>query len=168
MDVEADQDQPKPIADDELLGRHEWSESSARKAYRQLKLGNRARIRANKFEPRTDRNDVSVDRMDLAARNELAKLADENTTREGKLFRGWYTLTAHDVSEAGCNVKPTPSPENRYHADIVFPVPLNANNRQNAIRKLAIELAYRAQYKPWGDWKDEVMVDKSEQPSTEI
>ncbi|MCY4139446.1 MAG: hypothetical protein OXF56_14445 [Rhodobacteraceae bacterium] len=167
MDVAAGQDQPEPIADGERLGRHEWSETSAKKAYRQLKLGKKANIRANKFEPRTGHNDVSVDRMDLAAdEDELAKLAEENTTREGKLFRGWYTLTAHDVAEAGCRARPTPLSENPYHADIVFPVALNADNRQNEIRKRAIELAYRALYVPWGDWQDEVTIDKSELPST--
>lgn len=91
MDVEAGQDQTKPIVDDERLGRQEWSGSSARKVYCRLKSGQKVDIRANKFEPRTNHNDVSVDRMDLAAQNELAKLAEKNTTREGKLFRGWYT-----------------------------------------------------------------------------
>lgn len=161
MDAGAGPDEPKPMADDERLGRHEWSESSARRACRQLTLGKRATIRASKFEPQTGCNDVSVDRMDLASQDELAELAERNTTRVGKSFRGWYTLTARDVSEAGCSAGATWSSENPYHADIRFPVPLSADNRRNEIRKRAMELACRAQYEPWGDWQDEVTVDKS-------
>ncbi len=161
MSVEAGQDQARPIVDDERLGRQEWSGSSAKKAYCQLKSGQKANIRANKFEPRTNHNDVSVDRMDLASQNQLAKLAEKNTTREGKLFRGWYTLTVRDVTDVGCRASPTPRPENPYHADIEFLVPLNADNRKNEIRKRAFELACRAQYEPWGDWQYEVTIDTS-------
>ncbi|MCY4259828.1 MAG: hypothetical protein OXC91_06160 [Rhodobacteraceae bacterium] len=133
MVVEGNQDRPKPIASNERLGRQEWSKSSAIKAIQQIKLGKRVNfILANKFEPRNGHGDLSVDRMDLAEQAEFAKLAEKNTTCEDQLFGGWYTLTVHDMSKAGCRTKPTPLTENPYHADIVFPMPVNAANQEKS------------------------------------
>ncbi len=157
----ADQEQPEPITDDERLGRQGWSGRRAKKNLRQLKLGKQADVPVSAFEPEADCNDISADRMDLASQDELAVLAEKNTSRANQSFRGWYTLTARDVTKAGCRAEPTPSCKNPYHADIVFPVPLDADDRKNKIRKRAWELARRAKYEPWGDWQDGVMVDPS-------
>jgi len=157
----ADQEQPEPITDDERLGRQGWSGKQAKKILRRLKCGKPADVPVSAFEPKTGCNDISADRMDLASQDELAELAEKNTTRANQTFRGWYTLTARDVTEAGCRANPTLSCKNPYHADIVFPVPLDADDRKNKIRNYAWKLALRAQYEPWGDWQNEVIVDPS-------
>ena len=69
-----------------------------------------------------------------------------------KSFWGWYVLSVIDVEEVGCSVKPSLYRDNSYHADIIVPVALDADDRQNELREIAIDLAYRANFQSWGDW----------------
>ena len=151
---------PKPDAPDpqgsidanEVLGREERSQSAARRAHRKLVAGMRGQARVNKFTPPKNRNDLSVSRMDAAPEDALAAIAIRNAEHSGRAFWGWYTLTARDVEAAGCTAQPSPLLDNPHHADIVLPVALDAEDRRDALREYAMDLAYRVTFRPWGDW----------------
>ena len=121
-------------------------------------------MQVNKFLPPDESCELSVDRMNLADRSELAELALKNTTRKDPSLRGWYTLSAGDVAEAKCNVQPSPWPGNPYHADILIPVDLRAADSRDALMEYARDLAYRADFEPWGDWQDVATADNPKQP----
>ena len=59
-----------------------------------------------------------------------------------------------DVKEVGCSVQLSPYRDNPYHADIIVPVALDADDRRNELREIARDLAYRANFQSWGDWSD--------------
>ncbi len=86
--------------------------------------------------------------MDLALAATLAELDRRNASKSGKKFRGWYTMMASDVGEVGCRIYRTPLDSNPYHADIVLPVPLDAEDGKDVVREFAIDLAYRATFVP--------------------
>ena len=95
--------------------------------------------------------------MDLAPAVKLAKLGVRNASLSGKKFWGWYTLIAGDIEDVGCKVTPTPLHDNPYHADIVVPVALDAEDRKDTLRECAIDLAYCATFVPWGEWTSEIV-----------
>ena len=144
------------LGNSEKLGREERSKTSAKRSFHQLRTKGKVNVRASKFEPSTNTNEISVNRMDIAPTTILAQIGARNANSVGKKFWGWYTLTAEDIKEVGCNVKPTPLKENPYHADIVIPVILETDDRKNAIREYARDLAYRAEFLPWGEWTNEI------------
>ena len=94
--------------------------------------------------------------MDLAPTATMAELGRRNALPSGKSFWGWYTLTAGDVEAVGCSVKPSPSDDNPYHADILIPVPFDAEERRDAVVEYARDLAYHATFLPWGEWTSEL------------
>jgi len=113
---------PHEIDGVELLGRHEWSGSNADRIAKKRAANLPLNVRKCLFMPPKDCNRLSVDRMDHAECGELAKLAEENTTRKDATFRGWYILSASDVICVGCDVQASASCQNPYHADVVVPV----------------------------------------------
>lgn len=143
---------PVRIAKTEKLGREEQFQSDAKRAYRRLKTDGKARVRVSKFIPPKSTNEISTNRMDLAPVATMAELGTRNASLSGKRFWGWYTLAADDVEEVGCRVQPSPLDDNPYHADILIPVALDAEDRKDAIREYAMGLAYHADFCPWGDW----------------
>ena len=86
----------------------------------------------------------------------MAEIGMRNARNLGKGFWGWYILTANDVEEEGCTVRPSPLLDNPYHADIIVPVPPDAEDRQDALREYAMGLAYHATFRPWGGWTKDV------------
>lgn len=140
------------IKRNDRLGREERSQSDAKKAFRRLKSEGRARVRVSKFQPPRDSNEISVNRMDLAPKSTMAAIGKRNASHLNKQFWGWYILTAEDVEEAGCSIKPSPLKDNRYHADIIIPVALDAEDRRDTIIEHARDLAYHATFLPWGKW----------------
>lgn len=145
---------PSTIQPEEKLGREERSGSSARKA-----LGKRARIlaghaRVSVFMPPRDSNEISANRMGFAPDAVMADIAIQNATALEKSFWGWYLLSGDEIETSGCIVKASPFAENPYHADIVMPVALDAEDRRDALTEYAKDLADRAVFRPWGDWAD--------------
>lgn len=156
----ASQIEEQEIADlgnDERLGRDERSRTSARRSFRRLKAEGRARVPASKFEPPNNTNEISVNRMDLAPNVTLAEVGVRNASLSGKRFWGWYILAVGDVEDIGCSAIPTPLDHNPYHADIIVPVALDAEDRRDDLREYAIGLAYRATFVPWGEWTSEMV-----------
>ena len=145
------------IANSEKLGREEQSQSNAKRAFRRLKTEGKARVPVSKFMPPKNTNDVSVNRMDLAAVVTLAELGSRNARKAGKTFWGWYTLTAREIEEVGCTVKASPLDDNPFHADIVLPVPLDAEDRKDDLTEYARDLAYHATFFTWGEWSSEIL-----------
>ena len=101
-------------------------------------------------------NDISVNRMDFAPAATLAEFGARNASQYGKMFWGWYSLTVSEIKEVGCCVKASPFVGNPYHADIVMPVALDAEDRKDALIECAMDLAYHAKFLPWGDWINEI------------
>lgn len=149
-------DAPSSIQNNETLGREERSQSDAKRAYRTLKNKGKAQVRVSKFLPPKNTNDISVNRMDFAPIASLAELGTRNARNLKKNFWGWYTLTVVDINEVGCGIKASPFAGNTYHADVVIPVALDAEDRRDALREYASELADRAKFLTWGDWTNQI------------
>ncbi len=143
---------PDSIAKEGRLGREERSQSGAKRSFGRLKREGEARAPVSRFKPPQDSNEISVNRMDLASVATMAELGMLNASVSGKLFWGWYILTAGDVEGVGCSVKPSPSDDNPYHADIVIPVALDAEERRDDVIEYARDLAYHSTFLPWGEW----------------
>ena len=150
MNKRSEKEAPDPISKTDKLGREERSQSGARRAFRQRLAP------ASRFMSPKDSNEISVNRMDLAPIATMAELGRRNALPSGKSFWGWYTLTAGDVEAIGCSVKPSPSDDNPYHADILIPVPFDAEERRDAVVEYARDLAYQATFLPWGEWTSEL------------
>ena len=125
-------------------------------SFRRLESVGGALVRVSKFEPPQNTNRISVNRMDSAPTATLAELGVRNASLSGKRFWGWYTLGTDDVEDVGCKAIPAPLKENPYHADIVMPVALDAEDRRDALRECARDLAYCATFVPWGEWTNEL------------
>ena len=143
---------PDSIAKGNRLGREERSQSDAKRSFRRLKREGKARVPVSKFKPPKNSNEISVNRMGLVPVAKMAELGMRNASLSGKLFWGWYILTAEDIEEVGCSVKPSPSDDNPYHADIVIPVALDTEERRDDIIEYATGLAYHSTFLPWGEW----------------
>ncbi len=145
-----------PIATSDKLGREERSQSGAEKAFRRLQIEGKARVPVARFKPPNNSNEISVNRMDKAPNTKIAEIGARNANLLGRLFWGWYVITAGDVTGVGCTVKPTPSDDNPYHANIVIPVAMDAEDRRDAVIEYARDLAYHATFLPWGEWISEL------------
>ena len=145
---------PANIGTNEDLGREEHSERSARYAFRNRNTKSRRGPRVGRFKPPKDSNEISTNRFGFASESEMAAIGSRNAVSRGKSFWGWYILSVHDVEEAGCRVVPSPLSNNPYHADIVFPVALDAEDRRDLLIEFARDLAYCATFRPWGAWSD--------------
>ncbi len=143
---------PDSIAKGDRLGREERSQSDAKRSFRRLKKEGKARVPVSKFRPPKNSNEISVNRMDLAPVAKMAELGMRNASLSEKLFWGWYILTAEDIEGVGCSVKSSPSDDNPYHADIVIPVALDAEERRDDVIEYATGLAYHSTFLPWGEW----------------
>ena len=148
---------PSAIRASDELGREARSQTEAKKALRKREKGPVGHARMTVFRPPDDASEISVNRMGFASDAEMADIGIRNDAADrGRLFWGWYILSAGDIGAAGCSVKPSPSCDNPYHADIVVPVALDADDRRDALTEYAKDLADRAVFRPWGDWVDGV------------
>ncbi len=140
------------IAPGETLGRDERSGTKAKRSMRKLNAHGKANAPVGRFVPPKHTNELSVNRMAMAPKDKLAEIGVTNAELSGKSFWGWYILSTEDIMIAGCTTIATPLDSNPYHADIIIPVSLDDDDRRHAITEYARQLAYRAQFVPWGDW----------------
>ena len=143
---------PALIDQRDTLGREESSESTAKKVYRNRHSKSRGGPSVRRFKAPKNSNKISVNRLGFATDSEMAEIGIQHAAALRKEFWGWYVLNAGDVEEVGCAVDPSPALDNRYHADIVVPVALDAKERNEELIEYARDLAYRASFRPWGDW----------------
>lgn len=146
---------PAVIDRSDTLGREESSESTAKKVYRNRHLKSRGGPSVQRFKPPTNSNKISVNRLGFSTDAEMAEIGVRHAAAWRKSFWGWYVLYAGDVEEVGCTVEPSPALDNQYHADIVVPVALDAKERREELIEYARDLAYRASFRPWGDWSEQ-------------
>ena len=145
-------DIPITINAEDKLGRDERSGSSAKHALRNQNKRSHGGPRVYKLLPPKESNEISVSRLGLASDSKMVEFGICNAAALKKSFWGWYVLSVIDVEEVGCSVKPSLYRDNSYLADIIVPVALDADDRQNELREIAIDLAYRANFQSWGDW----------------
>lgn len=136
----------------DFLGREEYFETSAKKAFRNRKTRSRSGPRVSKFKPPAGSNEISVNRFGLSSDAVLAEIGKRNAALQERSFWGWYVLSAEDIRQTGCSVTASPFRGNPYHADIEFPVALDAEDRRDSLIEYARDLAYCARFRPWGEW----------------
>ena len=131
------------IEPSENFGRRAKSKSRAVKAYKSRNNRLRPRIPFDVFVPPVDKNEISVDRLDKTSVEEIVRIVATSQHR----FFGWYTLTVDDVNTTNCIVNATPIPDNMFHADIVFPIPMDSTDRKDEIREIALKLSNKAKFR---------------------
>ena len=111
-------------------------------------------VHASVFEPPNGRNEVSVDHLEdsgVTSDDEIAKIATEELAAADHKFYGWYVLTVRDVEKEECSVLLSPTVNNPYHADILYPE-TDTVDRRHHFRQFAQRLASHAHFNRWGQW----------------
>ena len=148
-------DRVSSIADCQV-GRRVKSKKRARKSYRSRGSTDGQFIAVDVFIPPSNTASLSVDCLRVTSDKEIADIAVRQLENAGMEFYGWYVLRVHDIYENRCKLRLSPTPENKYHADIVFPVDLESDQCEDEIAQIADCLAARAVFEPYGKWTDEV------------
>lgn len=153
------------VVADRPLGRRVKSEDRARKLYR-AQLGLRGRyIFRNTFMPPKGSTTLSVDCLGVVPDAEIAQIAIRQLAKEGKEFYGWYVLTVRDIHKAQCVLKISPTAENRYHAEIILPIDPTLDPKSNKyrgeLRRIANDLATLASFVSYGDWIEDVYLERN-------
>ena len=122
------------VAAGESLGNRIYSREQARVA--QQPTG-RGRL-ASAFVP-DETHRLSVDRITIADMQHVTRLAVEASVRRHGEFRGWACVTREIAERKGRRVVASPTAENRYHGDIIFPdkVGVDKGERRRHARELA-------------------------------
>ena len=76
--------------------------------------------------------EISVFLLDIASDESLTKIGDAMATQRGagRSFYGWAEISVAKASENGRQVRYTPQSENKWHADIVLPVIVQADKQE--------------------------------------
>ena len=91
-------------------------------------------------------NEISVDRMDHAQRDEMARIAiarGRDRPDGGKDFQGWAILAVEDAAANGRTVRESGTEFNPFHADIFLNLP-HDEDRRDIQKRHSLELAARA------------------------
>lgn len=113
---------PGPIGDWEELGRRVFSRSAAKDAARN-------RVPFHVFLEKIGVKELSVDRLTVAEADpggiaEVVADAQQvaaSRTSPPNTFCGWAVVSAEAVRGTDGQAKESPLPNNRYHADVIFP-----------------------------------------------
>ena len=143
-----------PVRIDESLGRR-VAEKKARQ-YKRIRKNIRARgargiIPYQVFSPKSGGMDISVDRMNKAPREHLAKIAERDAENDERTFYGWAVISCKCALQMGLKVRPSPikEPPNPHHADIVFPDSVKDDDDKR--KSHAQGLAENAE---WLEWRE--------------
>lgn len=156
-------DQASLVAD-RHLGRRVNSKKRAYKSYGSLSGPGNRFISTNLFmppnDPLSDVRALSVDCMGVVPDSQIAQIAIRQLKKRKppKDFFGWYVLTVGDAYDIGCTLRISPTPENRYHADIVLPVDPTSKLYRDDLMRIVNNLAARASFVSYGNWIDDVNV----------
>ena len=96
----------------ESLGRGVTGRKAAMRARRQRKGS------INDFVPTVGSAEISHDRLSIADRQHMLRIAKERGASNGRMFRGWAVVIAEDIATAERILVESPTPANPYHADI--------------------------------------------------
>lgn len=91
-----------------------------------------------------ERTSISVDRMDHAPIEVMAGLSRIRAQNRTGEFQGWAILTVRDARLDGRTVEATPTPDNRFHADIFLNVA--EEERRDSQKHHAQELAKHSRW----------------------
>ena len=100
------------------------------------------------FKQRTPNTPISVDRVDHAAREELAELGIAQADRLSETFRGWAILKVSDAEQHSRTVQTSPELDNPYHAEIHLNIPDGPEQKDDWTHSIA-ELASAATWEAW-------------------
>lgn len=138
MASNADDSVPK----EEDLGRGVFSS-------RHVKAARRYRVSPDAFLERPGRREISVERLSRSSLAKALKRGERAADRRNRRFYGWAVVAVAAVLERSMKVKATPTPENRWHADIVLPEP--AAEDKGVQRQYAQKLADASRWRPRPD-----------------
>ena len=130
-----------PMQPEDKLGRAVFDQRQAIKVARGKPIPHRI------FKPPKGSTIISVDQLDLAPDEDIARIQDILASARGQpqTFHGWVTLTVAKASNNGRHVYPDPQmdakPPNPYHAEIEYNVDLTTDDAVDQITEHAHELA---------------------------
>ena len=90
-----------------------------------------------------------ADRPDLAPDAVIAEIGERRAKALNRNFYGWAELPVEAAARDGRTVRPSPLPDNQWHADIVLPAEAEKERRQR--EKHAQALADNAGWRPRPD-----------------
>lgn len=145
-----------PLVATRQLGRRVKSRRRARKSYRTRMDSGGGYVAVDVFIPPRGTACLSVDCLGAVCDEEMVKIAVGELTSSGDQFYGWYVLSVRDIYDNRCTLRLSPTPINKYHADIIFPVDLGPDDTGEATERIANRLASCAVFEPRGEWVDDV------------
>ncbi len=97
--------------------------------WKQMQKGHKA---PSIFRIKDDSIEISVFLLGFTSNEMLTNIGDAMAKNRGagRSFYGWAEVSVVNASENGREVHYTPQPGNKWHADIVLPVIINADKRK--------------------------------------
>ena len=132
-------DSQPPIQDNDPLGRGVFSERDKKRVAK-----NRAPYKL--FLTKDPPDKISVSRLGRESDDKMAEIGDADGKNRGQTFHGWAEMPAKAARRMGREVKASPTPRNRWHADIILPG--TAKEDQNLRKEHAFDLARSARWRP--------------------
>ena len=129
---------PSICLNDDMLGRGIFSCRQA-KDFRKGNRKNSRTIRA--FIPPDGKDEISVDRLDFISDENMTQIADQSSNMREETFCGWAVISVEKAKMNGRDVRPAPKKENPYHANIIFFLPKDKEERKAQQQKHANQLA---------------------------
>ena len=105
---------PGNISTEEPLGRRVFSNTSAKRA-------RRSKVPHREFLIKEGETSISVDRLGMAALDDVAALAQDASASRPGPFRGWASVTGKNAGSNGRRVIASPEDRNPYHGEIILP-----------------------------------------------
>ena len=131
-----------PAQDDDPLGRGVFSRKDK-------KLVAKNRTPHKLFLAKNPPERISVSRLNREPDDKMAELADLDGKDRGQTFHGWAEVSVRTARGMGRKVAETPTPRNRWHADIILPD--DAKTSEELREEHAYDLAARAVWRPRPD-----------------
>ena len=129
----------RPIQEDDPLGRGVFSGRDKKRIAK-----NRAPHKL--FMAKEPPEKISVSRLGHEPDDEMAKIGDRDGKKRGQTFHGWAEMPAKAARRMGRKTEASPTPGNRWHADIVLPG--DAKEDENLREEHAHDLARSARWRP--------------------
>lgn len=137
------------IQSDERLGRRVTDSRNFKKI--QANKGKAHPCPYQVFKSKPTEAEISVDRLDLAPIEEVAKVAKRITGENNKVFYGWGVIIYRSLPQ-GFKAYPSPDEDalNDYHASLYSPYQISDGSEEKDQREFfARKLAAKATWLPW-------------------
>ena len=129
------------VEDGNELGRRIYSRTQALQAQHHQGRGRLKRA----FLPKKGRNSLSIDRLSIADMQLATEIAVANESNYPGPFEGWACVTVEVAKGKNRRVAVSPTDENPYHGDIVFPTTVLGDKGElnRHVRELTDAVAWR-------------------------